>query len=29
MMQAILRGQKDVVTATKDAAAEMTQLLNQ
>lgn len=29
MMQAILSGQKDVATATKDAAAEMTELLNQ
>lgn len=28
MMQAILSGQKDVATATKDAAAEMTELLN-
>ncbi|MCC2030196.1 sugar ABC transporter substrate-binding protein [Microbacterium sp. NPDC077644] len=29
MMQSILSGQKDVATATKDAAAEMTELLNQ
>ncbi|WP_309104353.1 sugar ABC transporter substrate-binding protein [Microbacterium sp.] len=29
MIQAILSGQKDVATATKDAAAEMTELLNQ
>jgi N,N'-diacetylchitobiose transport system substrate-binding protein len=29
MMQSILSGQKDVETATKDAAAEMTELLNQ
>ncbi|MFE2770630.1 sugar ABC transporter substrate-binding protein [Microbacterium resistens] len=29
MMQAILSGQKDVATATKDAAKEMTDLLNQ
>ncbi|MDR6867339.1 N,N'-diacetylchitobiose transport system substrate-binding protein [Microbacterium resistens] len=29
MMQAILSGQKDVATATKDAAEEMTGLLNQ
>ncbi|MGO1920173.1 MAG: extracellular solute-binding protein, partial [Microbacterium sp.] len=29
MMQSILGGQKDVATATKDAAAEMTELLNQ
>ena len=28
MIQAILGGQKDVATATKDAAAEMTELLN-
>ena len=28
MMQSILSGQKDVATATKDAAAEMTELLN-
>ncbi|WP_243233379.1 sugar ABC transporter substrate-binding protein [Microbacterium sp. CIAB417] len=29
MMQSILSGQKDVATATEDAAAEMTELLNQ
>lgn len=29
MIQAIVSGQKDVETATKDAAAEMTELLNQ
>ena len=29
MIQSILSGQKDVATATKDAAAEMTDLLNQ
>ncbi|WP_460797060.1 sugar ABC transporter substrate-binding protein [Microbacterium sp. GXF0217] len=29
MMQSILSGQKDVETATKDAATEMTELLNQ
>ncbi|GAB3600123.1 sugar ABC transporter substrate-binding protein [Microbacterium tumbae] len=29
MIQSILSGQKDVATATKDAAAEMTELLNQ
>lgn len=29
MLQSILSGQKDVATATKDAAAEMTELLNQ
>ena len=28
MIQAIISGQKDVATATKDAAAEMTDLLN-